>query len=1062
MMRNRENCPGESHGNSEIVDKKGNSLFHLVATVETTLNSNKAIELLKNYNFNPTTRNKSGQTPLNMLRRKKDVRHRHIEEIVKEFTSQPQKKKRNKKKKKKDFCVESLHEENKLSSKETEFESVKVEQNRKKDPNQHRGKEEHVNSNNDLDRICNKIANVIDSIVVDYSDGNLDQNDKEVLLSEKESPLEKCSLVDDDELCEDKRPLHSRDVNEQDCRRQPEDHHNNVDEDSSESFDGLTWEVECTCDFWKILTNGNLSPATKKHVVDAVRLLAKGHMYNHLLIPLEGLPNQSNILLYEARIEKKVQILWERAIAFSPRCSNNPELLKNEETFGEIYSDVIRLWDIVFNPETLAKKIENVVRSHERGASSIIKKYLKSFLFNSSPSTHDNLVSIPKLYIRRDDEGLLNSVVSVARSNGGLTRFFPPGSPEETEYHILKFYAFSNSLVNAVLDDRRENNVDFPFRVSELEHAVINLKPKPMSSLLLLGRSGTGKTTCCLYRLWFNFQSYWERHIMEEPGIPKLAKLIPNEREENTTNDDEDGDENGDKDGGKTKRDIQDTAECQSSVPRKPIDHDNVVLCSQTTCDENVENTEKHLTYEHLHQAFITKNGVLCTEVQRNFLDLSQASPATLSHSKYDRSSTVNTFDQLEEQAWPFFICSRDWLLMLDASLPEPAFFPRNDDGELVRNVKGWGEEDSHLQEMPDENSDDEDDDGEENKDGRDKIEEEKDDSRPALRAMDPRLEVTYQVFKNEMWPKMTKKRKVHYHPTLVWTEIRSFLKGSVEALHSRDGYITLEEYQHLGRKRAPSFSADRETVYDLFLAYQRVKRSMRMFDEADLVHDIYRRLQDYVPEWSIHEMYVDETQDFTQAELSVIIRCCRDPNRLFFTGDTAQSIMRGIAFRFNDLKSLFYYMKESYKAVGQQDQVRVPDRVYQLTHNYRSHAGILNLASSVIDLLLHFFPESFDRMERDQGLFNGPKPVLLDSCSFTDLAVILRGHKRKTSPIEFGAHQVVLVPSEEVRDSLPEELKLALVMTIYEAKGLEFDDVLLYNFFKESQVRKKNLIKLQ
>ena len=26
--------------------------------------------------------------------------------------------------------------------------------------------------------------------------------------------------------------------------------------------------------------------------------------------------------------------------------------------------------------------------------------------------------------------------------------------------------------------------------------------------------------------------------------------------------------------------------------------------------------------------------------------------------------------------------------------------------------------------------------------------------------------------------------------------------------------------------------------------------------------------------------------------------------------------------------------------------------------------------------------------------------------------------------------------------------------MTIYEAKGLEFDDVLIYNFFKDSQVR--------
>ena len=28
-------------------------------------------------------------------------------------------------------------------------------------------------------------------------------------------------------------------------------------------------------------------------------------------------------------------------------------------------------------------------------------------------------------------------------------------------------------------------------------------------------------------------------------------------------------------------------------------------------------------------------------------------------------------------------------------------------------------------------------------------------------------------------------------------------------------------------------------------------------------------------------------------------------------------------------------------------------------------------------------------------------------------------------------------------------------MLTIYEAKGLEFDDVLVYNFFKDSQVRK-------
>ena len=37
--------------------------------------------------------------------------------------------------------------------------------------------------------------------------------------------------------------------------------------------------------------------------------------------------------------------------------------------------------------------------------------------------------------------------------------------------------------------------------------------------------------------------------------------------------------------------------------------------------------------------------------------------------------------------------------------------------------------------------------------------------------------------------------------------------------------------------------------------------------------------------EWVIHQVYVDETQDFTQAELSLLISCCQNPNDMFLTG---------------------------------------------------------------------------------------------------------------------------------------------------------------------------------
>jgi ATP-dependent exoDNAse (exonuclease V) beta subunit len=295
----------------------------------------------------------------------------------------------------------------------------------------------------------------------------------------------------------------------------------------------------------------------------------------------------------------------------------------------------------------------------------------------------------------------------------------------------------------------------------------------------------------------------------------------------------------------------------------------------------------------------------------------------------------------------------------------------------------------------------------------------------------------------------MRKEIKKKYHPTLVWTEIRSFIKGSAEALNTDQGFLSMDEYQELGRKRAPNFEGNRSAIYGLFEFYQRFLSSKEMFDEADVVFQLNKRLTNYNcnPPWSIHSVYVDETQDFTQAELSLLVRCCRDRNRMFFTGDTAQSIMRGIAFRFEDITTLFHALKSFDKTIN------IPKGLSQLTHNYRSHAGILRLASSVVKLLYHLFPRSLDKLEDDSALFEGPKPVLLESCSKSDLAMILRGNKRETSRIEFGAHQAVLVVSEEARDNMPEELKHGLVLTIYEAKGLEFDDVLIYNFFTDSQV---------
>ena len=52
---------------------------------------------------------------------------------------------------------------------------------------------------------------------------------------------------------------------------------------------------------------------------------------------------------------------------------------------------------------------------------------------------------------------------------------------------------------------------------------------------------------------------------------------------------------------------------------------------------------------------------------------------------------------------------------------------------------------------------------------------------------------------------------------------------------------------------------------------------------------------------------------------------------------------------------------------------------------------------------------------------------------------------------IEFGSEMVVIVRDQEAKRRLPTELKHALCLTVYEVKGLEFDDVFIYNFFTDS-----------
>ncbi|XP_019502697.1 PREDICTED: TPR and ankyrin repeat-containing protein 1 [Hipposideros armiger] len=812
-----------------------------------------------------------------------------------------------------------------------------------------------------------------------------------------------------------------------------------------QDFENMTWEIECASETLKKLSSKAMPKIMKKKIILAIQQLGNGEWTQGLQKRLKHL--QANIRLFEAKLDKGGRMLWELAIDFSPRCSENPEkIIATErsshftEKSGRVYTEIIRIWDIVLDHKKLSDSIKAICNAYSRGLSCVLRKKLKGINKSQVSTNVKTRKRIPRCYVEDTEADKSQEYVE--------PEYFPPASAVETEYNIMKFHSFSTHMAFNILNDTTAT-VEYPFRVGELEYAVIDLNPRPLEPIILIGRSGTGKTTCCLYRLWKKFHVYWEK--AEQAGSPLLVKQILSTRRLEL----EPGKESA---GGEEEEEKGEDEDEEGSLEVETVDgvdeEQEGGACAGRASGElgapghgaEVCVPDQPRQLEHLHQIFVTKNHVLCQEVQRNFIELSKSTKAT-SHYK-PLEPNVHKLQDLKDENFPLFVTSKQLLLLLDASMPKP-FFLRNEDGSLKRTIVGW----STQEELSTPNWQEEEEEEEEAEMDGDSGEEDK---VVEMRScdIDPRVYVTFEVFTNEIWPKMNK-GKTSYNPALIWKEIKSFLKGSFEALSCPQGRLTEEAYKKLGRKRAPNFKEDRSEIYSLFCLYQQIRSQKGYFDEEDILYNLSQRLSKLkVLPWSIHELYGDEIQDFTQAELALLMKCINDPNAMFLTGDTAQSIMKGVAFRFSDLRSVFHYASKN--TGDKQCAVRKPKKIYQLYQNYRSHSGILNLASGVLDLLQFYFPESFDRLPRDSGLFDGPKPTVLESCSVSDLAILLRGNKRKTQPIEFGAHQVILVANEMAKEKIPEELGLALVLTVYEAKGLEFDDVLLYNFFTDSEAYKE------
>ncbi|KAK6931708.1 DNA2/NAM7 helicase-like, C-terminal, partial [Dillenia turbinata] len=333
-----------------------------------------------------------------------------------------------------------------------------------------------------------------------------------------------------------------------------------------------------------------------------------------------------------------------------------------------------------------------------------------------------------------------------------------------------------------------------------------------------------------------------------------------------------------------------------------------------------------------------------------------------------------------------------------------------------------------------------------------------------ALQSFIRQKEVNFNKFSLTYWPHFNTKLTKNLDPSIVFTEIISHIKGGLQAGEALDGKLSRESYVLLSDYRVSTLSGmKREMIYDIFEDYENKKMYNGEFDLGDLVIDLHHRLKYGRYEGDMVDfVYIDEVQDLTMKQIALFKYVCRNVDEGYvFSGDTAQTIAKGVDFRFQDIRVLFYKEfilgSKSDGFLGKKQKGIMSD-IFHLSQNFRTHAGILNLAQSVIELIYRFFPVSIDILSPETSRIYGEAPVVLESREDNAIITIFgNSGSTESNIVGFGAEQVILVRDDYARREISNYVgKQALVLTILECKGLEFQDVLLYNFFGSSPLKNR------
>lgn len=245
-------------------------------------------------------------------------------------------------------------------------------------------------------------------------------------------------------------------------------------------------------------------------------------------------------------------------------------------------------------------------------------------------------------------------------------------------------------------------------------------------------------------------------------------------------------------------------------------------------------------------------------------------------------------------------------------------------------------------------------------------------------------------------------------------------------------GPLERAQYLALGVRQSIFAAAERERLYDLYERYTAWLAEAGVFD-PNLIACEWRKFA--VPCYDF--VAIDEVQDFTNAQLALVLATLTKPGHFLLCGDSNQ-IVHPNFFSWSKVKSLFWRDE----TLARKQELKV------LRANFRNGRE----ATRVANTLLKIKHCRFGSIDKETNF-------LVDAVAGeTGVVTVLAdkdGVKKELNHKTWQSTRfAVLVLRDEDKDEARAHFKTPLIFSIHEAKGLEYENIVLYRFVSANRAR--------